>query len=75
MPAAPNGGVYAEAMAPQDGLPMVASVGPAGEIAPAASVVGQPVSTGDVEVRTVFAYHYLSCSVSRIQDNAVGSLP
>lgn len=59
MPAAPKGGVYAEAMAPQDGLPMVTSVGPAGEIAPAASIVGQPVSTGDVEVRTVFALSLL----------------
>lgn len=52
MPAATDGGVYLGA--PQGGIPVVTSVEPAGEIAPAASIVGPPISTGDVEVRCCF---------------------
>jgi len=52
----PEGGVV-QAVAPQGGLPMVTSVGAAGEIAPAAAMVGQPESMGGVEVRL------LACSV------------
>lgn len=52
------GGSFVQAVEPQGGLPMATSVGARGEIAPAAAMVGQPESTGDIEVSVLLCGHW-----------------